>query len=396
MRQTKRFCLHAIRKSCLLLVLLGTFISSMCAQSITGSISGTVKDPTGAVVSGATVSVVNTDTGVTVRTLKTDGSGNYSAQLLPIGHYQITVEAAGFSKAVRKRIDLNVNDKLTENMTLQIGSTQESVVVESNPLQVELNSATATGLVDGTQIRELSLNTRNYEQLVTLLPGVSSSATGSQIYAGAFAPLGTNVVTFSINGARTSQNNWTIDGADNVDRGSNLTLLSFPSLDAIDEFKVVRGAYEPEFGRGGGAQVNVVTKSGTSAFHGSGYEFFRNDVLTANNFFTNKAGLKRPPLRYNNFGWTLGGPVVIPHVYNEKKQKTFFFFSEEFRRAITYNGAASAEVPTQAQRAGTFTGTICTAFNASGTCTATGHQITTISPVAQQYLNDIFSKLALQ
>lgn len=367
----------------------------MCAQSITGSISGTVKDPTGAVVSSATVSVVNTDTGVTVRTLKTDGSGDYSAQLLPIGHYQITVEATGFSKSVRKGIVLNVNDKLTENLTLKVGSTQESVVVESNPVQVELNSATATGLIDGTQVRELSLNTRNYEQLVTLLPGVSSSATGSQIYAGAFAPLGTNVVTFSINGARTSENNWTIDGADNVDRGSNLTLLSFPSVDAIEEFKVVRGAYEPEFGRGGGAQVNVVTKSGTSAFHGSGYEFFRNDVLNANNFFSNKNGIKRPPLRYNNFGWTLGGPVVIPHVYNENKQKTFFFFSEEFRRAITYNSTASALVPTAAQRAGTFAHTLCVAFAANGSCATQGNQITAFSPVGQQYLQDIFSKLPL-
>jgi len=282
MRYCKSFWLNTI---CLLLLLSGTFVSSTWSQSITGSISGAVKDPTGAVVSNARVTVTNTDTGVTVRTIKTDSGGNYSAQLLPIGHYQITVEAPGFSKAVRKGIALNVNDKLTENLSLQVGSTQESVTVEANPMQVELHSATATGVVDGTQIRELSLNTRNYEQLVTLVPGVSSSATSSQIYPGAFAPLGTNVVTFSINGARTSQNNWTIDGADNVDRGSNLTLLSFPSVDAIDEFKVVRGAYEPEFGRGGGAQVNVVTKSGTNTFHGSGYEFFRNDVLTANNFF---------------------------------------------------------------------------------------------------------------
>src|ERR1051326_7817943 len=199
MRHEKSFWLSSSRIFCLLLLAV-TFVTSAWAQSITGSISGTVKDPTGAVVSNATVSVVNTDTGVTVRRLKSDASGNYSAQLLPIGHYQITVEAAGFNKSVRKDIELNVNDKLTENLSLQIGSTQETVVVETNPVQVELNSATATGLVDGTQIRELSLNTRNYEQLVTLLPGVSSSATSSQIYAGAFAPLGTNVVTFSING----------------------------------------------------------------------------------------------------------------------------------------------------------------------------------------------------
>src|SRR5262249_25246798 len=379
----------------ILLLILGTSTAPILAQNITGSISGIVKDPSGAVVANANVVLTNTDTGIAVRTVKTNGAGEYSAPLLPIGHYKVTVEAAGFKTSVQQGIELNVNEKLTINATLRVGSTTETVLVEATPVQVDLNSATATGLVDGTQIRELSLNTRNYEQLVTLLPGVSSSATGSQIYAGAFAPLGTNVVTFSINGARTSQNNWTIDGADNVDRGSNLTLLSFPSVDAIEEFKVVRGAYEPEFGRGGGAQVNVVTKPGASSFNGGGYEFFRNDVITANNFFTNKAGLKRPPLRYNNFGWTLGGPVVIPHVYNESRQKTFFFFSEEFRRAITYNGTASAQVPTQGQRAGTFTGTVCTAFNAAGTCTATGQQITTISPVAQQYLNDIFNKIPL-
>jgi hypothetical protein len=380
-------------RTCVVGLVLCALSSVAMAQDITGSISGTVKDATGAVVTKATVTVVNTDTGVTVRTLTTNSEGAYSAPLLPIGHYKIMVEARSFSRSVREGIELNVNDKLTVNVTLQVGSTTETVTVESTPVKVELSSATATGLVDGTQIRELSLNTRNYEQLVTLVPGVSSSATSSQIYAGAFAPVGTNVVTFSINGARTSENNWTIDGADNVDRGSNLTLLSFPSVDAIDEFKVVRGAYDPEFGRGGGAQINVVTRSGTSKFHGSGYEFFRNDVLTANNFFTNKAGLKRPPLRYNNFGWTLGGPVTIPHVYNENKQKTFFFFSEEFRRVITYNGTASAQVPTSAQRAGTFAHPVCVAFNPNGTCATTGTQISSFSPVAQQYLQDIFSKL---
>lgn len=384
-----------LKKTCLLLIVLGVFTALACGQNITGSISGTVKDSTGAVIPGATVAIINTDTGVTVRTVTTDGAGNYSAPLLPIGHYRVTAEFRGFKKSVTQGIELNVNDKLTADAALVAGGGTEEVVVEANPLQVELLSATATGLVTGTQIRELSLNTRNYEQLVTLVPGVSSSATSSQIYAGAFAPVGTNVLSFSVNGARSSQNNWTIDGADNVDRGSNLTLLSFPSVDAIEEFKIIRGAYDPEFGRSGGAQVNVVTRSGTSKWHGSGYEFFRNDVLTANNYLTNKAGLKRPPLRYNNFGWTLGGPVSIPHVYNEEKKKTFFFFSQEFRRAITYNGTASAQVPTQAELQGTFAGTVCVAFLANGTCATTGHQIAAISPVAQQYIKDIFGKVPL-
>src|SRR5438045_1054752 len=324
--------LKNIGKVCLILAVLTV---AAAAQNITGSIAGTVKDPSGAVLPKATVTLTNTDTGVVVRTVKTDAAGNYSAPLLPIGHYSVTVEALSFVKFVQQGIELNVNDKLTVNAELQVGATGETVVVEANPLQVELQSAAAVGVVTGTQIQELALNTRNYEQLVTLLPGVSSSQTTDQIYVGAFAPIGTNVVTFSINGARTSENNWTIDGFDNVDRGSNLTLLSFPSVDAISEFKVVRGAYDPEFGRSGGAQVNVITCSGVNALHGSAYEFFRNDWLNSNSFFNKHVSdptkvIKRPPLRYNDFGWTLGGPVVLPHIY-DGHSRTFFFFSEEFR-----------------------------------------------------------------
>src|SRR5262245_57335541 len=134
------------------LLVLGTLGAPTWAQNITGSISGIAKDPTGAVVANATVVITNTDTGLTVRTLKTDGAGEYSAPLLPIGHYKVTVEASGFKTFVRQNIELNVNDKLTVNAALQVGSTTESVLVEGTPLQVDLNSATATGLVDGTQI----------------------------------------------------------------------------------------------------------------------------------------------------------------------------------------------------------------------------------------------------
>jgi len=165
-------------------------------------------------------------------------------------------------------------------------------------------------------VRELALNSRNYEQLVSLMPGVSSTAS-DQIYIGTTNPSGqTNVVSFSINGNRNSANNWTIDGADNVDRGSNLTLLNYPSVDAIAEFKILRNSYEAEFGRSASGQVNVVTKSGGSGFHGDLYEFSRNDVLAANNFFNNANKIARPPLRYNNFGGTIGGPIYIPGHYN--------------------------------------------------------------------------------
>ncbi len=139
---------------------------------------------------------------------------------------------------------------------------------------------------------------------------------------------GNNTVGFSVNGTRQSQNSWTIDGADNVDRGSNITIQQYPSIDAIEEMKIVRTPYSSEFGRAGGGQISIVTKSGTSSLHGTAYEFMRNDKLNANNFFNNFNSVSRPPLRYNDFGYTVGGPVFIPKVY-DGRQKTFFFFSQE-------------------------------------------------------------------
>ncbi|HXN23555.1 MAG TPA: TonB-dependent receptor [Candidatus Dormibacteraeota bacterium] len=382
-----------------LVVLIAIFgcSTALWCQEVTGSIAGTVKDQTGAVVSGATVTITNTDKNVVVRTLTTASNGDYSAPLLPIGHYSVAVEASGFKKTVETGIELNVNDKLTIALTLELGGAQETVTVEASPLQVELQSATAGNVVSGTQIRELALTSRNYAQLVSLVPGVSSTSSTDQMYVGAFSPIGTNVVTFSMNGGRTSQNNWTIDGFDNVDRGANLTLLSFPSVDAISEFKVLRGQYEPEFGRAGGGQVSVVTRSGTSAFHGGGYEFFRNNVLNANSFFNNAGGIKRPLLRYNNFGWTVGGPAFIPGVYNTARNKTFFFFSQEFRRVITYSNPTGT-IATANERQGIFSHPVC--IQRSGTKCDDANIVTRIpstsfSRLASAYLQDIWSHVPL-
>src|SRR5882724_11606299 len=364
------------------------------SQEVTGSIAGTVHDTSGAVVPNATVTVKNTDRNTVIRTMKTDDQGNYVAPLLPIGNYSLTFEATGFRTFVQNAITLNVNNKLTFSPTLEVGSASQTVQVEADAIQVEMASPTASGIVSGTQLRELSLNNRNYEQLVTLVPGVASTAS-DQIYVGATNPLGTNSVNFSINGGRVSANNWMVDGTDNVDRGSNLTLLSFPSVDAIAEFNVLRGQYNAEFGRSAAGQVNVITRSGTNTFHGSAYEFFRNNILNANNFFNNVNGIARPVLRYNNFGWTLGGPVTIPHVYNTNRDKTFFFFSQEYRRVITYT-TQNATVPTAAQRGGTFVNPVCTAWSGA-TCTATGTQIPTaaFSPTASAYLQDIYASVPL-
>lgn len=372
---------------------------ALVGQDISGSIAGTVTDPAGASVPNATVTVTNTERNQVLRTLKTDSLGAYTAPGLPIGIYSVSVEAAGFKKAVQVGITLNVNDKLTVNVALEVGAVTEQVTVEATAVHVELQSASSGNLISGTQVRELSLNNRNYEQLVALMPGVSSGAS-DQIYIGVTNPLGgTNTVSFSINGQRTSANYWTVDGADNVDRGSNLTLLNYPSIDALAEFKVLRGTYSAEFGRAGGGQINVVTKSGTSSFHGVAYEFVRNDAFAANNWINNanKVNLgpdgtaKVPPLRYNNFGYTFSGPVYIPGHYNQDKNKTFFFFSQEFRRVITY-ASSQAIVPSANEKQGIFSVPVCVASTGS-TCTQTATQIANINPLAQAYIKDIFSKL---
>src|ERR1700747_893614 len=327
-------------------------------QEITATILGSVTDASGAVVSGATIIVLNTDRAIVLRRLTTSRRGEYVVPLLHIGHYNISAEAPGFETSLEAGIELNVNDRRSVNFILQIQGVSNEIKVEAEPLQVDLQGATAAGLVYGTQVRELAINPRNYSQLVALQPGVSSGLASDQPYVGVSALNGgVNSVSFSINGARDSQNNWTLDGADNVDRGSNHTLLTFPSIDSIAEFKVLRGNYDAEFGRGSGGQINVVTRSGTSSYHGSAYEFFRNDVLAANNFFNNLRGLARPPLRYNNFGFTIGGPVFIPRLY---AKKTFFFFSEEWRRVVNYSTFTSAEVPTRAELQGTFAAPVCT------------------------------------
>ena len=412
-----------IKLVCLIILLLSFTINAIPAgaQETTGTISGIVTDANGALVTGATVTIRDTDKNIIARTVTTNAEGIYSAPLLPIGHYSVTVEATGFKKFVKGGIELNVSERVTLDATLEVGGATEEVVVQAAPVQVELQSSSAAGLVSNVEIKELPLNNRNFIQLVTLLPGVSKDNT-DQPYIGTTNPFGqTNVISVSINGARSSQNSWTIDGADNVDRGSNLTLLNYPSVDAIAEFKVYRNHYTAEFGRNAAGAVSVITKSGGSQFHGTAYEFFRNDKLNANTYFNNLAGrftsdpnakapnvivpvgdprdgkkrLERPQLRYNNFGYTIGGPVFIPGLYSREKSKTFFFFSEEFRRIITYSNF-NGLVPTAAERQGIFTQPICIAANAAGTaCTQSATQITNISPAAQAYITDIYSKLPL-
>jgi len=402
------------------IVLIACLAAGLIAQDISGTIGGTILDPSGAMVPGAKVTITNTDRNQVVRVITTDATGTYSVPLIPIGQYSIKVEVKGFKTETRTAITLNVNDDLKFNIALQVGSMSDVVTVEASVAAVELGTPASANTIDGTQVRELSIATRNYEQLVALMPGVVSSPT-DELYIGNSSPAGTAAtLPYSVNGNRNSANNWTVDGADNVDRGSNLTLMTFPSVDSIAEFKVERSLYTADAGRAGGAQISVVTKNGTSQFHGGVYEFFRNDALAANNFsnnankvntfdttnsltncgtnFNENCKAKALPIRWNDFGGTIGGPIYIPGKYNRDKNKTFFFYSEEHRRIITYT-TFNPILPTTGMLVGTFSQPVCITVSTGG-CpagTAPVSQIPAnlINANSAAYIKDIYSKLPL-
>lgn len=399
MKRLKRYMCHALSVAAVIVFATGLAVT----QQTLGTISGTVTDSTGAAINGATVTMFNTDRGSVVRTVTTSGNGFYTATALPLGGYRITVSASGFGEQILSNIVLHVNDSLTINSTLKVGA-QEKITVTTESQGINVENATQAGLINGTQVRELVLSSRNYEQLVGLQPGVAYSG-ADQIYIGNSSPNGaTNVVNFSVNGARTSGNAWTVDGSDNVDRGSNYTLLTYPSVDAIAEFKTLRGTYEAEFGRSASGQINVVTKSGSNDFHGTAYEFVRNDIFNANDVLNKltttpsggaKATSPRSLLRYNDFGYTIGGPVWLPHLYDGREHKTFFFFSQEIRRVITYKPVTLTGVPSLDERKGIFTKPVCASTNASGKCTNAGTTTVPISSaMAQAYLKDIYANVA--
>ena len=404
--------LHLLRTLISTFVVVFCFAAIVSGQEITGSISGTVKDSNGSVIKGATVTLTNSDTKLVVRTLTTNDDGEFSAPLLPVAFYDVIVEATGFKKHIDERLKLNVNERRSVDVNLETGSISETVTITSEQLQVDTQTATASNVVNGQQIVELSLNNRNWAQLITLSPGVTSNV-ADQIYVGTTNPTSgqSNQMNFSVNGVRQSSNTYTVDGADTTDRGANLTVQTYPSVDAIREFVLLRGLYPAESGRSSGGQVNVITKSGTSSFHGNLYEFWRNDKLNANTFFTNRnkplgvdanGKAKRAPFRYHDFGGTLGGPLVFPR-FGEGgpsvvKGKTFFFFSEEARRVISYPSLTST-VPSAAQRQGIFPQPVCIGpvANPCGTILPAGTPLPSnlISPLAAAYVQDIYNKLPL-
>lgn len=407
---------HKFAKSFVAILAIAAMIfigSNAAAQSsVSGSISGTVNDASGAVIQGATVTVTNTDRGQVIRTLKTSSAGFYSADSLPLGTYTVRISSPGFKSEAVTGLVLHANDTLTVNRSLTAGGTNETVVVTAAEAQLNLENASSEGLINSEQISEMPLLTRNYEVLMNLQPGVAFGGGTDDLTRGPTGLSGaSSVVAFSVNGGRTTSNSWTIDGADNLDRGANLTLYTYPSPDAIAEFKTLRGQYSAQFGRNASGQIDVVTKSGTNSVHGSAYEYFRNNDLDANGYVNDLLKQKIGPYHYNDFGFSLGGPVYLPKIYNGR-DKTFFFVSEEWQRIIQTLTQAQAIVPQASERAGDFTQsgqkiggvwttgpvTVCTAYtnnssNQTNNCTASGTHVTNLSPTAQAYLKDVYSKV---
>jgi hypothetical protein len=305
----------------------------VAAQSTGGRIRGTVTDPSGAVIAATKVTLINEATNI-ARETQTDSSGDYLFLEVPVGSYDIGVSQSGFKKYARKGIQLNLNEVVTVDITLQLGMSAETVEVTGQALVVDTSSTQLGAIVNDRSSTQLPLNQRDIYQLLQLQPGVQSQL-GNDLFFGSDKA---GVVT--VNGGRGRSNNYTVNGGDANDLFVNGPAIE-PSPDSVDEFRVITNSFDAEYGRNSGAVVNVVTKSGTNTLHGSAYEFFRNDVLNARAFTFTPA--PKPPFKQNQFGATLGGPI--------KKDKTFIFGSYEGRRIVRGIDSQPVAVPTAAELA---------------------------------------------
>jgi len=333
------------RLVCLCLLIANLLLSPALFSQDTASVTGTVTDPSGAAIANATVTVKSAERGIE-RSTTTNSSGDYLVAGLPPGTVDVTVAAPGFRKYEAKGVILRVAQKARLDVGMQVGATTTEVtVLGTNVAQVETQSSDLTGTVTGKEITQLQLNGRNFTQLVTLVPGVSNQTGQDEGTVGVYGN-----VSFSINGGRVEYNNWELDGGDNMDNGSNDTLNVYPSLEAISEFKVLTSNYGAQYGRNGSGTIEVETKSGTNSFHGNLYEFVRNDDFNAKGYFQQSI----PSYKKNDFGYTFGGPIYIPGVYNKNKDKTFFFWSQEWRRDRVPGQDFNQPVPSIAERSGDF------------------------------------------
>jgi hypothetical protein len=336
---------------------------ALFGQAYFGTVSGELKDSTGAVVTGAQVVLVDQQKGFHFEAIS-DNTGRYLFRSIPPGFYVVAVQASGFGKTESARFKVDVNENATANLTLKLAATAQAITVEGTAQAIQTEDAETGQVVNRRFINDLPLIDRNVESLTSLAPGVTEMDDQCPEPC-----LGTNFVS---NGSRGAQADILLDGASvtNSEPNGGITSVTYlPSPEAVEEFKVEQTNFSAEYGFSGASVVNVIGRSGTNKFHGSGYEFFRDGSLDANNWFANRAGESIPPLRRNNLGGTIGGPLI--------KNKTFFFFDYDYTRT-TGLSTATAGVPSDAMRAGDF-GELCAAqggaFNGSGRCSADAGQI---------------------
>jgi len=317
--------------------------SGIAGAQTTGAIRGEVKDPTGALVQDAvlTATLAGTDT---KRSATSGGDGSFEIPELPVGNYELTAEARGFKKFSARDISVTIGHVAVISVSLELGSTTETVTVKADAVQVESTSTQLGAVMSETAVRELPLSTRDTYQLLQLQPGVQSQV-GADLFYGS-----DNAGVVSVNGGRGRSNNYMVNGGDGNDIFANGPAIQ-PSPDAIEQFRVITNTFDAEYGRNSGSVVNVVTKSGTNDVHGDFYEFFRNDVLNTRSFIDKLNNQDAPTLDYkqNQFGATLGAPI--------KKDRTFIFGSYEGNRLRKGIDAGLVQYPTSAERGGDFSAT---------------------------------------
>jgi hypothetical protein len=335
----------SLRISLILCALLGIFAFQAFAQEAT--IVGTVTDPSGAAVPNAAVTATSIDTNQVARFV-TNSEGQFLAPGLQIGHYTVRVEAAGFKKAEQKDIVLAVGDRARADFKLEIGTAQESITIEATPVAVQTESGEVSEVITSQEVTQLSVNGRSVYGLTALVAGASSNMPDVNTPTA----VGGNA-TVAYNGNRSSHNIYLLDGGEDLDRGGSGTMSVAPSIDALGEFRTMTSNYSPDFGLSSAATFTMTVKSGAKDFHATGWEFVRNEDFDANSFFNNKAKVARSLDRYNVYGFNLGGPIYIPKVYNTQKNKTFFFYNQEWRN-ILGSGGLNTTVPLAGQYGGNF------------------------------------------
>ena len=339
------------------LSLLSVFVSVEFAraQNVNGAFHGTITDSTGAVIPGASVVVKNLGTGAT-RAIECDASGFYAITQIPPAHYAVTVSKAGFTTVVEEDVQLLVNQDREANFTLKVGQVTQQVEVTATPAALNTTNSTLGTVVGSEQVVDLPLNGRQFTQMILLSPGAVPHEGGQQ--AAFQVQEGGGGISPSVNGQGARFNNYTLDGGLNNEVFKQTWTIS-PPPDAIQEFKVQSHSVDANVGMAPGANVNVATKTGTNAFHGNVWEFLRNDKLDAANFFDNFSHSTKPPYRQNQFGFTAGGPLVVPHLYDGRAKRTYFFgYYEGFRS--TQGFTEFANVPTATELSGDFSDILTT------------------------------------